>query len=353
MVSSPDDIQLKFDGESVRRLDGAPAEAVIASLNALQRMVLIIGMRSEGYGLGQRFKPSAKVRREYALICRAPKDGSHIQPFNVAAQSGAFTPGAAAARERLLGSLKAFDSEDEGRVLEVIPNARERWFMADAASGLLPAEGSGIEVTVRAGSHGPFAFKADRARALISKYRAGAPPEAEEEVVAGKLHTIDYNRTIITLKPSNSRAIRFDYPLKLEKWFQENVRRRIRVLGDPTVNQLGDVTSFRKINTLTELEPTLPAITDFAVGNVVIKATRPLAIPVTLEFEDRLFVYRDRALGVDVFDEKYDNLRDAIIEELKMLWEQYARAPDNELDAEALDVKRSLNARFKETTNDA
>ena len=36
-----------------------------------------------------------------------------------------------------------------------------------------------------------------------------------------------------------------------------------------------------------------------------------------------------------------------------MLWEQYARAPDNELDAEALDVKRSLNARFKETTNDA
>ena len=176
MIDEPEDIQLKFDGEPVRRLDGAPADAVIASLSALQRMVLIIGMRSEGYALGQRFKPSAKVRRDYAVVCRAPQAGSHIQPFNVASQSGAFTPGAAVARERLLKALKAFDSEDEQRVLETIPNARERWFIADAASGLIPAEASGLQVTVRAGNHGPFAFKADRARTLITKYRAGPPP---------------------------------------------------------------------------------------------------------------------------------------------------------------------------------
>lgn len=348
MVDIPEDIQLKFDGEPVRRLDGAPADAVIASLSALQRMVLIIGMRSEGYGLGQRFKPSAKVRRDYAVVCRAPQAGSHIQPFNVASQSGVFTPGAAVARERLLRALKAFDSEDEQRVLEAIPNARERWFMADAASGLIPAEASGLQVTVRAGNHGPFAFKADRARPLIAKYRSGPPPDAEEEVVAGKLHTIDYNRTIITLKPSSSRAIRFDYPLKLEKWFQENVRRRIRVLGDPAVNQIGDVTGFRRISTLSEVEPTLAPISEFMVGNISVKTNRPLAIPVTLEFEDRLFVFHEQSLGIDVFSETYEGIRQAILSELQMLWLNYARAPDGELASDALLVKNALNSRFAE-----
>lgn len=74
-MEDPTDLELKFDGEPVRRLDGAPADAVISSLAALQRMVLIIGMRSEGYALGQRFKPSARIKREYSVVCRAPGKG--------------------------------------------------------------------------------------------------------------------------------------------------------------------------------------------------------------------------------------------------------------------------------------
>jgi hypothetical protein len=343
----PEDIQLKFDGEAIKRLDGAPADAVVSSLNALQRMVLIIGMRSEGRVLGQRLKPTAKVAREYSVICRAPQEGSHVQPFNIASRSGLFTPAAAVARDKLLKTLKALDSGEEEVLQRTIPNARERWFMANAASGLLPPKDSGFEITVRPGSHGPFSFKAARARPLIERFCSGDPPAAEEEEFVGKLWAIDYGQTIFTIRPSGRRSVRVGYPLKIEPWLQANVRRRVILVGDPKINRAGDIVAFEAVKTLAELEPTLAPIDTFESGGTVIRATRPLPIPMTLEWDDRIFTFKDQVLGIDVYAESYDALRLSVLEELDVLWRNYALAPERDLDNDAMAVKAALLNRFK------
>jgi hypothetical protein len=347
VAEKPEDIQLKFDGEPVRQLDGAPVDAVIASLQALQRMVYIIGMRSEGRHLSERLKPTAKVKREYSIICRAPKHGSHIQPFNVASLSGAFTPAAVLARETLLKTLKAFDSGDEAAVELALPNARERWFMAKAAQGLVPSEESGLEVTVRAGSKGPFNFKAERARPLLTMYNTMKPPEVDEEVLAGKLKAIDFTRTILTIKPSHDPAVRLDYPLQLEEWLKANVRKKLKFVGCPRINQKGDVSSFQTIDSVSELEPSLAPIEEFMMGNSTIKANRPLSIPVTVEWDERLFIFQDAAIGIDAYANAYNDLRQSILDELAVLWRNYAMAEDTELDLEAQAVKQALLSRFR------
>jgi hypothetical protein len=343
----PDNIELKFDGDAVRSLNGAPADAVIASLNALQRMVYIIGMMAEGRILSERLKPTAKVKQEYAIVCRAPVKGSHVQPFDVASQGGAFTPAAVAAREKLLRTLKAFDSGDEELVEQVLPNARERWFMAKAAFGLLPPEDSNLEVTVRVGSRGPFNFKAERARTLLAKYESGSPPEIDEEVVAGKLQAIDFSRTILTIKPSSQSTIRIDYPLSLEEWLKSNVRKRLKITGRPKIDQKGDVSSFKEIYAVTELEPTLESIETFKAGPQTVRAGRPLSIPVTVNWKDKVFTFQDSVLGIDAFALAYDKLRSSVLEELDVLWRHYALAPDEDLDVEAQSVKAALLLRFR------
>lgn len=347
MNEKPGDIQLKFDGDPIKKLKGAPADAVIASLNALQRMIYIIGMRAEGRGLGQRLKPTAKVKREYTVICRAPEVGSHVQPFNVAAQSGAFTPAAVAARSRLIEALKAFDSGDDKRISKTLPNARERWFLADAAMGLLPDENSGLDVTVRAGSHGPFAFNATRARDVLKQYRSGPVPKADEEEIVGKIQTINFGQTILVVKPKNSRAIRLDYPLPLEPLLQQNVRQRVRLYGTPKLNNAGDITTFEDIITISELEPKLDPITEFMSDGKRVNTSRPLSLPVTFDFDSRLFVFSDQALGIDAYSEKYELLRDIVLEELDVVWRNYAVVPDRELANDAVALKIALNARFK------
>lgn len=347
MKEKPGDIQLKFDGDPIKKLKGAPADAVIASLSALQRMIYIIGMRAEGRGLGQRLKPTAKVKREYTVICRASEVGSHVQPFNVAAQSGAFTPASVAARDRLLEALKAFNSGDDERISATLPNARERWFLADAAMGLLPEENSGLEVMVRAGSHGPFAFNATHAREVLTRYRSGPVPKADQEEIVGKVQTINFGQTALVVKPAHSRAIRLGYPLSLEPLLQQNVRQRIRVNGTPQLNNAGDIVSFDEIITISEVEGKIEAIAEFTSGDKMIQANRPLSLPITFDFESRLFVFRDDTLGIDAYSENYSYIRDVILEELDVVWRNYAIAPNNDLAPDALALKVALNSRFK------
>lgn len=346
MTEKDTDLELKFDGAPVHRLHGAPAEALIASLSALQRMVYIIGMSAEGRALSERLKPTVKVKREYAVVCRAPRKGSHIQPFAVASQAGEMSSASFAAREKLLATLRAFDSGEDARLKSVLPNARERWFLAKAATGLLPPEDSGLEIMIRAGARGPFAFKADRARNLLSAYDTPRPPAIDEETIAGKLRAIDYQQTIMTIKPGSDPALRMDYPLQLESWLQTNVRKRLKISGRPKTNARGDISSFDEIYNIVELEPHLQSIDRFTSGDKVFGTSRPISLPVTVYWADRLFGFADSQLGIDVVVDNLSELRIAVLSELDLVWRHYAQADDDELDEEALEVKRHLLSRF-------
>lgn len=347
MADEPADLELKFDGAPVHSLDGAPADAVASSLVALQRMVHIIGMCAEGRALGERLKPTASVRRDYTIVCRAPKKGSHIQPFGLGSSHTHVAPtAAAAARNKLLGVLNAMNSGDDKKLIAEIPNPRERWFLAKAAAGLIPDEQSGLKVMIRAGSRGPFAFKADAARELICEYVSSPEPGKGSEEIVGKLSTIDYARTILTLKRNGDPAIRMDYPLPLENWLQSNVRKRLKFIGRPRFNGRGDVSSFERIDTVEELEPALEPIDRFKSGKRTFGTNRPLSIPVTVFWDDRLFSFIDPKLGIDVVANSPTELREAVLVELDVLWRHYAMARDGELDSEAQDVAASLRSRF-------
>jgi hypothetical protein len=346
VADEPNDLELKFDGPSVVALRGAPVEAVIASLTAIQRMVHIIGMQAEGRVLSERLKPTSKVKRDYTVVCRAPKFGSHIQPFTVESSAGGHSNSSLEACEKLLATLRAFDSGEESNLENVIPNARERWFLAKAACGLLPPEHSDLQVMIRSGSHGPFAFKADRARKLLSTYNTPHPPEIDEETITGKLRAIDYGQTIMTIKPGNDPALRMDYPLPLEDWLQSNVRKRLSFTGRPKVNAKGDISGFDEIFSVTELEPHLEPIDRFESDGSLIGTNRPLSMPITVLWPERLFAFVDIRLGLDVVVQDVKELRKAVLSELDLVWSQYAAADDDKLDDEAQSVKRVLLLRF-------
>lgn len=347
MNEQSQDIQLKFDGDPIKKLKGAPAEAVIASLNALQRMVYIIAMRAEGRGLGQRLKPTAKVKREYTVICRAPEFGSHLQPVDIATQSGVHTPATAVARGKLLTALKVFDSGDDDKIVSALPDPRERWFLADAAKGLLPDPNSGLKVTLRDGKMGRFAFSADRARNAIERYRAGPVPEAEHEEIVGRVQTINFTQTMLVLKPSNGRAVRMDYPLKLESMLENNKRERLRLHGRPKLNNAGDITSFLEITSISEVEGRLEPIAEFQSAGCRIGSNRPLSIPVNFDYDSRLFMFTDPAIGVDAYSDKYESLREVVLEELDVVWRNYAVADIKDLAPDALILKKALLSRFR------
>ena len=342
-----EEIELKFEGAPIAKLGGAPAEAIINSLSAVQRLVHLIGMKAEGHAFGQRTKPSAKVRREYAVVCRAPQLGSHIQPFVIANQSGVFTAGAISARSQLLRALEAFDSGDSAKVEYEIPDARERWFMANAAAGLLPDAESGIDVTVRDGPIGPFSFKAGRARDNIERFRSGSSPEPSRSLVVGELEAVDFAKTIVTVKPMHGPSVKCSYPLSLESMLKANARRRVSLHGDPLLNTSGDISGFKNIVRLMEIDPSMEPLTSFESGGNRVMTSLPLALPLSFDFDNSIFQMQESSLGIDIMVENYENIRAELVEELDMVWRNYALAPDAELDIDAIEVKKALRQRFR------
>ena len=339
-------VELKFDGPPINQLGGAPAEMVADSLNALQRMAHLIGMKREGQRFGNKARPNAKVRRTYAVVCRTPEAGSYCQPWNLTSASGQASAATAVARNELLGALRAFDSGDDGKLAELLPDARQRWFLADAALGLLPPHDSGIEVSVRVGK-GRYSFQANRARAAIERARTGDPPVPEMESIVGKLKALDFSNTHMTIKPVVGRQVRVPYPLRLEPFLQRNVRKRLRVDGSPEMNGTGDITGFNKLSEVAEMEPSWPKIDVFTSGSEEVRPARPFGYLVGFDFDASVFFVRDTEIGLDVFAEHLDDLAGEVRADLDILWRTYALAADRDLTSDAQALKKSLRSKFK------
>lgn len=352
VVEEIEDIELKFDGDLVRRLHGAPAEAVLASLGALQRMLLIIGMGFEGKDLGQRLKPSAKVKREYALICKAPKEGSYIQPFSVSSQAGNSTPSSINARLKLVRTLKAFSSGDEDNLRRVVPSARERKFLAEAARGLIPDQYENLHVRIRVGASGRYSFKSEAAQSLIESYSSSQPIEDSREEIYGRLKVIDFGQALATVRTSSNNTVKFGYNLRIEEWIKANVRKNISIFGEAIHNSSGKIKEFKKVEKISELEATLDPIEFFYCGGVKIKANMAIRPRISYVIDDGLFYFHDEHLDIDVYSESYQDIRSCIIDELQMLWVNYAMAPDSELADDAIVLKNELISRFSVLENE-
>lgn len=346
MTPDVKDIQLKFDGTLVRELGGAPAELVADALLALQRMVHLIGMGREGQSFGLKARPNAKVRRDYAVICRAPAAGSHLQPFDVASASGAHSEATAAARLELLKALRAFDSDDDQRLAAALPNVRQRWFLADAAQGLLPREGSNVHVSVRV-AEGRRAFFADRARGAIQRARAGEPPALDREAVVGKLKALDFATTHLTLKPMPGRQVRALYPLKIEPFLQRNVRRRLKLVGVPTLTGAGDVVGFSKLTEIVEVEAVAPKIERFRIAGGEVSAVRAFGYLIGYDLGTSAYFVRDSEIGLDVFSDKLEQLDAEVRSDLEFLWRTYGLAEAGDLTPTAKAMRTALRARFQ------
>lgn len=340
------EVELKFDGSPVRALGGAPADLVANSLWALQRMAHLLAMTREGQRFGSRANPNSKVRHNYVVVCHAPKPGSHIQPWVISSAGAAQGGSAAVVQEQLLSALRAFDSGNDKALAEAVPNARQRWLLADAAIALLPADDDiHLSMSLRGGCD--VFFKADRARAAIERTKAGKLPEIDVDEIVGKIKAIDFSTTTLTLKPARGPQVKVPYPLPIEDFIKRNIRKRLSVRGLPDINSSGEIVSFSKIETITEVEFSVDKIVKFEVGGEPVKAKNPYGYFVGYDFQSRLFFVRDSDLGVDVFTESFEDVEREVQIDLDVLWRTYAVASDSSLTPDALALKSALQAKFR------
>lgn len=83
-------------------------------------------------------------------------------------------------------------------------------------------------------------------------------------------------------------------------------------------------------------------------SSLTLKTTHALTLVPTLDETKQLLCVVDNALAIDAFAPTRKALLVELHEQLAMLWQEYAQAPDIDLDGPALRLKATLLARFNE-----
>jgi hypothetical protein len=85
-----------------------------------------------------------------------------------------------------------------------------------------------------------------------------------------------------------------------------------------------------------------------ALERISVRMKVPLELVPTLDEENQPYLcVADSALGLDAFALRREHLFDEMQAQLAMLWQEYACAPDRELDAAARVLKARLHARME------
>ena len=71
---------------------------------------------------------------------------------------------------------------------------------------------------------------------------------------------------------------------------------------------------------------------------------KPLKLMPELDESQQYLCLRDDRLGIDVFAMDRKKLHDELLEQLSVLWKEYALEPDDALSSDALALKNHLNS---------
>jgi hypothetical protein len=88
-------------------------------------------------------------------------------------------------------------------------------------------------------------------------------------------------------------------------------------------------------------------LASFVVDAQRVEPIAPRILTPELDESEQMFALHDEAIGVDLFAETRAELEEALRHELRLLWRDYAMAPDDKLTRGAQALKRRLLAAFR------
>ncbi|MDE0207794.1 MAG: hypothetical protein OXP66_17400, partial [Candidatus Tectomicrobia bacterium] len=165
------------------------------SLQALQRIVHLLGMRHEGREIRQRARPSDEIERRYGVLCQLPKPGSYVAPVMIGDTSrGLFGADAVeAVTEELHVLLAAIKNQDGNRLREVLPDPSYRVAILEAFRKMTPPKRAGIEVALQSNA-GEDLFVPSQVASFLDHSVNRHGGDFTVTAVTGRLSGIEFDR---------------------------------------------------------------------------------------------------------------------------------------------------------------
>ncbi len=326
-----------------------PAAVLAETLLAAQRVVHGLAMARRRLPLRQRARVPQDIEKGFPVVCHAAKPGSYLQPIRIGdIGTSLFSPQEVeAVVADFDGVMAAAVAGNEDGLADIVADARWRAAVLDGLLRMVPKPASGVSLSVSSlRSSGRFDLSAHRGR--LEAWALRPTNTAESRSVIGQLQAIDFGERRLTLRhPKTSRSFACFYIEDIEPMLLENARQLIQVTGEVELDAQGtpvkvvETTDIRPV----DLEPIL--LTSFTVGNRRVEAQKAITLTPQLDDTEQMFLLEDEAIGLDLVAETRAELDEVLQHELKLLWRDYALAPDEKLTKGARALKDRLLTAFR------
>ena len=341
-------LQIKFGGRATE--GNVVSVAVLTqSLQSLQRVVHLLGMRHEGREIRQRARPSTEVEKRYAVLCQLPKGGSYVAPVMVGDTSrGRFGPDAVeAVLGDLHGLLSAITDQDGRRTREVLPDPNYRAAVLEALRKMTPPKRAGIEVALQSSS-GEDLFVPHRSANFLDQLIERHSGDVTVTAVTGRLIGIDFDRRRLRLHyPPTRRELQCFYQPEIEDMLLENTRDLIQVVGQVVIDANGEPERINDVEKIIEVDLSVIDVDGFEAGDKRVVAKQPVTFQPLLDDTSQYYTLQEAPFGIQLLAMFREQLETDLYDELDFLWRQYVEENDEELSEDAQQLKRQLLDAFQ------
>lgn len=343
------ELQLRFGGKPT---DGhiVPAGVLTQALQSLQRAVHLLGMCHEGKDVRQRLRISADIEMRYAVLCGLPTAGSYISPIVIGDTSQTLfdAPAVNAVTSKLLEILNAVSTQDAVKVRSLLPDPTFRSPILSSLAKMAPPKRSGIEIDLQTRT-GKKLFAPAAASEFVERIiEQRQSPDATVTTVTGRLIGIDFADRMLRLHfPPTKRELKCSYHESVEDMLLENPREYVQVVGQVILDKDGEPERIIDVERILEVDLSPITVAVFVSGGAQVCASRPVVFAVTLDESVQYHCIEGGEFAIDLMASTREELEHDLVQELDMLWRQYAFEQDDTLTEGARKLKQALLGAFE------
>uniref|UniRef100_E6QX55 Uncharacterized protein n=1 Tax=mine drainage metagenome TaxID=410659 RepID=E6QX55_9ZZZZ len=336
-------------------VQAVPAAVLVQILENAQRAFELIGVQVEGRGIKERARVSSATSQRFQMVCQIPVSGSYAMPVTIGGAGELFSAELAVKAfgifRDVMGKVSARRCEE---LISILPDERIRRRVLESVKGMSPRADAQWKLSLFDDKSVSFATFDVQTIPFIESVLVPAEQREAARIVTGELKSIDFTeRKITIIYPSTSKELACFYEESVEDLLYEKRRDFIQVTGRVLLDEHGSPTKIIDVTDIRDLDMSAFVIDTVRYGDLVLEAGSTLSLEPVLDESKQLLCIEENELGIDVFATSREALLAELYEQVAMLWQEYAKAPDEELDVPARQLKMALLNRFTEVTHAA
>lgn len=327
-------------------LHEVPADILMRVLAGMQQLIYVIATAQEHKPIKTRFRVSQEIQQRYSLSCQIPQPGSYVMPMTLGttkSNSSVFTD-----YKKLMDTTEAVWREIQqgklARLSEILPDSKLRNRVLREIRKMLPKSGEGWKLGFQQRDNPEILVSADSAIAIIDQELTQDSSEDMVMTVTGELIRIDFDRHTVVLRyPPTHTEIECIYVEEVEETMIENRRELVQATGKFTLDQEGHPISLSDVTRLQPVDLSPMTLKSVKWGDRIFRFTEPMVLQPSLDEESQqLYVVEEPSLTLYAYAQTREQLLLEISEQIAFMWDEYVQAEDQDLAADALDLKQSL-----------